>query len=106
MDGKEYTNPDRLRTRPKRPVSGVRQRRYNRTHGRPDDLQASNVPGIREDVYVAGAKVLRSYPFGPLPGCAVMVAMVTHGETCCVGVNADPAAVVNLVERLRLAANR
>ncbi|MEM9728377.1 MAG: WS/DGAT domain-containing protein, partial [Myxococcota bacterium] len=49
-----------------------------------NDLQASNVPGIREDVFVAGAKVLRSYPFGPLPGCAAMVAMVTHGETCCV----------------------
>lgn len=61
-----------------------------------NDLQASNVPGIREDVYVAGAKVLRSYPFGPLPGCAVMVAMVTHGATCCIGVNADPAAVTDI----------
>lgn len=61
-----------------------------------NDLQASNVPGIREDVYVAGAKVLRSYPFGPLPGCAVMVAMVTHGNTCCVGVNLDPAAVTDV----------
>ena len=61
-----------------------------------NDLQASNVPGIREDVYVAGAKVLRSYPFGPLPGCPVMVAMVTHGETCCVGVNVDPAAITDV----------
>ena len=61
-----------------------------------NDLQASNVPGIREDVYVAGAKVLRSYPFGPLPGCAVMVEMVTHGETCCIGVNLDPAAITDV----------
>ncbi|MEM9730843.1 MAG: wax ester/triacylglycerol synthase domain-containing protein, partial [Myxococcota bacterium] len=61
-----------------------------------NDLQASNVPGIREDVFVAGAKVLRSYPFGPLPGCAAMVAMVTHGETCCVGANIDPAAITDV----------
>lgn len=63
---------------------------------RSNDLQASSVPGIREDVYVAGAKVERSYPFGPLPGCAAMVAMVTHGSTCCIGVNLDAAAVTDV----------
>jgi WS/DGAT/MGAT family acyltransferase len=56
------------------------------------DLQASNVPGLREDVYVAGAKLERSYPFGPLPGCAAMITMVSHGPYCCVGANIDAAS--------------
>ena len=58
-----------------------------------NDLQASNVPGIREDVYIAGAKIERVYPFAPLPGCAAMIALVSHGDTCCIGVNLDPAAI-------------
>jgi WS/DGAT/MGAT family acyltransferase len=58
-----------------------------------NDLQASNIPGIREDVYLAGAKIERSYGFGPLPGCASMITLVTHGDTCCIAANVDPAAV-------------
>lgn len=58
-----------------------------------NDLQASNVPGIREDVYLAGAKVERMYGYAPLPGCAAMIVLITHGDTCCVAVNVDPAAV-------------
>jgi WS/DGAT/MGAT family acyltransferase len=58
-----------------------------------NDLQASNVPGIREPVYLAGARIERMYGFGPLPGCASMVTLVTHGDVCCIGVNVDPAAI-------------
>jgi hypothetical protein len=58
-----------------------------------NDLQASNIPGIREDVYIAGAKIERAYGFGPLPGCASMITLVSHGETCGIGVNVDPAAI-------------
>lgn len=57
-----------------------------------NDLQASNVPGLQEDVYLAGAKVERMYGFGPLPGCAAMAAFVSHGTIGCVGVNFDPAS--------------
>jgi diacylglycerol O-acyltransferase len=60
-----------------------------------NDLQASNVPGIPFDVYVAGAKVERMFPFGPLPGCAVMATMITHGPTACLGVNLDTASVAD-----------
>jgi diacylglycerol O-acyltransferase / wax synthase len=60
-----------------------------------NDLQASNVPGLREDVFIAGAKIERSYGFGPLPGCAAMVALISHGETCCVAANVDPAAITD-----------
>jgi diacylglycerol O-acyltransferase len=59
---------------------------------RASDLQASNVPGIRQDVFLAGARVERLYPFAPLPGCPAMITLVSHGDTCCVGVNYDPAA--------------
>jgi diacylglycerol O-acyltransferase len=58
-----------------------------------NDLQASNVPGLRGTAYLAGAKIERAYGFGPLPGCATMVTLVSHCETCCIAVNFDPAAV-------------
>jgi diacylglycerol O-acyltransferase len=60
---------------------------------RSNDLQASNIPGLRGDVFLAGAKIVRSYPFAPLPGCAAMIAMVTHGDTCCVAANLDAGAI-------------
>jgi WS/DGAT/MGAT family acyltransferase len=60
-----------------------------------NDLQASNVPGFQEDLYMAGAKIERVYGLGPLPGCATMITLITHGTTACVGVNLDPAAVTD-----------
>lgn len=60
-----------------------------------NDLQASNVPGFQEDLYMAGAKIERVYGLGPLPGCATMITLITHGATGCVGVNLDPAAVTD-----------
>ncbi|HEX4110853.1 MAG TPA: wax ester/triacylglycerol synthase domain-containing protein [Solirubrobacteraceae bacterium] len=61
-----------------------------------NDLQTSSVPFIRDEVFMAGAKIERSFPIGPLPGCAVMGAMITHGDRCCVGMNLDPAAVTDV----------
>lgn len=60
-----------------------------------NDLQASNVPGIPWETYVAGAKVERLFPFGPLPGCAVMATMITHNTTACLGLNCDAASVTD-----------
>jgi WS/DGAT/MGAT family acyltransferase len=57
-----------------------------------NDLQASNVPGLREDVYLAGAKVERVYGYAPLPGCAGMITFISHGPVGCVGANYDAAA--------------
>jgi diacylglycerol O-acyltransferase / wax synthase len=59
------------------------------------DLQASNVAGIPYPVYMAGARIERIYPFGPLPGCAVMATLLSHAGTCCIGVNLDPTAVTD-----------
>lgn len=60
-----------------------------------NDLQASNVPGIPWDTYVAGAKVERMFPFGPLPGCAAMATMITHNGVGCIGLNFDAAAITD-----------
>ena len=57
-----------------------------------NDLQASCVPGLRDEYYLAGAKIERAYGFGPRPGCASMITLVSHGPTCCVAANVDPAA--------------
>ena len=69
-----------------------------------NDVQASNVPGVPHPVYIAGARITRMYPFGPLPGCAAMITLISHDGTCCIGINTDPAAVTEpdvLVEGLR-----
>jgi diacylglycerol O-acyltransferase / wax synthase len=58
-----------------------------------NDVQASNVPSHTQPTYIAGAKVLRMCPFGPLPGAAMMVVMVSQAGTCFVGVNYDTASV-------------
>ncbi|MDI3313946.1 MAG: wax ester/triacylglycerol synthase family O-acyltransferase [Mycobacterium sp.] len=57
------------------------------------DVQASNVPGYPGETYIAGAKVLRQYGFGPLPGVAMMAVLVSRGGFCTVTVRYDRAAV-------------
>jgi len=59
----------------------------------PNDVQVSALPGIPHPVFVAGARITHMYPFGPLPGCAAMITMLTHVDTCCIGINTDPSAV-------------
>jgi hypothetical protein len=57
------------------------------------DVQASNVPGFPEAPYVAGAKMLKTLAFGPVPGVAMMVVLFTEGGMCYVGVNYDTEAI-------------
>ena len=59
------------------------------------DVQASNVPGFPEAPYIAGAKMLKTYAFGPVPGVAMMVVLFTEGGTCYIGVNYDTASVTD-----------
>ena len=47
-----------------------------------------------------GAKIERFYGFGPLPGCAAMITLITHGDTCCIAANVDPASITE-PERFR-----
>lgn len=59
------------------------------------DVQASNVPGYTSDTYLAGAKVLRQYGLGPLPGVAMMVVMVSRAGLCTVTARYDLASVTD-----------
>ncbi len=59
------------------------------------DVQASNVPVYQGDTFIAGAKVLRQYGLGPLPGVAMMVVLVSRSGQCTVTVRYDRAAVTD-----------
>jgi HAD superfamily hydrolase (TIGR01490 family) len=60
-----------------------------------NDVQVSNVPGVPYPVYVAGSRITHMYPFGPLPGCAAMITLISHNEGCCIGTNTDTAAITD-----------
>jgi WS/DGAT/MGAT family acyltransferase len=57
------------------------------------DVQASNIPGPKTPIYIAGTKILKCYAFGPVPGVAAMFTMQSIAGTCFIGVNYDPAAI-------------
>jgi WS/DGAT/MGAT family acyltransferase len=59
------------------------------------DFVATNVPGPKESTYLAGAKVVREYAFAPPSGAAFSVALMSHADQCCIGINADTAAVLD-----------
>jgi WS/DGAT/MGAT family acyltransferase len=59
------------------------------------DLQASNIAGLARPAYLAGARITHMYPFGPVPGSAVMVTLISHNGRCCIGVNLDAAAIAD-----------
>lgn len=59
------------------------------------DVQASNVPMHTEQTYLAGAKVLRQYGLGPLPGVAMMVVLVSRARSCTITVRYDQASVTD-----------
>jgi WS/DGAT/MGAT family acyltransferase len=60
---------------------------------RAPDVQASNVPGPRHDLYLAGTRVERMLGIGPLPGAAMMTTFVSLGDTATLTIHYDPAAV-------------
>lgn len=57
------------------------------------DVVATNVPGVADTVYLAGAEVLREYAFAPPSGAALSVALLSHGGTACIGVVLDTLAL-------------
>jgi len=60
------------------------------------DVQASNVAGLGHPVYLAGARVTHTYMFGPRPGVAAMVGMLSYDGVCCVAFNVDPEAITDI----------
>jgi diacylglycerol O-acyltransferase len=57
------------------------------------DIQASNIIGSAKPLYLAGARVHKFWPFGPVPGVAAMFTMQSLSGVCHVGVNFDDAAI-------------
>ncbi len=57
------------------------------------DFVATNIPGLPNRVYLAGAEVVRGYGFAPPSGAAFSVALLSHGDQCCIGINIDTTAV-------------
>jgi diacylglycerol O-acyltransferase len=61
-----------------------------------DDFAVSNIPAGDQAVYLAGAKVVGLYPFGPLMGTAANCCLLGYNHRAFVGINADAAAVPDL----------
>lgn len=59
------------------------------------DVQASNVPIYPGDTFIAGAKVLRQFGLGPLPGVAMMVVLISRGGFATVTTRYDRAAIAD-----------
>jgi diacylglycerol O-acyltransferase len=57
------------------------------------DVQASNVPVYAGDTFLAGAKILRQYGIGPLPGVAMMVVLISRAGFCTITTRYDRASV-------------
>ncbi|MGW5383132.1 wax ester/triacylglycerol synthase domain-containing protein [Nocardia sp. NPDC003963] len=62
------------------------------------DFVASDVPGSPVPLFLAGAEVEHVYAFGPTIGTAFNATLVSYLGTCCVGINADTAAVPDPAE--------
>ena len=59
------------------------------------DVQASNVPIYPGDTFVAGAKILRHYGLGPLPGVAMMAVLVSRAGYCTITTLYDRASITD-----------
>ena len=70
-------------------------------------LIVTNVPGIMQTRYLAGARITAGYPFAPLaPRCPVSIALYGYEGRLYVGIDADGTAMPDLPafsEMLRIA---
>jgi WS/DGAT/MGAT family acyltransferase len=57
------------------------------------DVDAVDVPGLQRDAFFAGGRVERLWAFAPPTGAALSVTLLSHVDTCCIGLNADRQAV-------------
>ena len=64
------------------------------------DFVTSNVPGAPIPVFAAGAKIERFYAFGPPSGAGVNVTLMSHVDTCCIGIVSDTTAIAHPEELL------
>ncbi|HEX5616394.1 MAG TPA: wax ester/triacylglycerol synthase domain-containing protein [Acidimicrobiia bacterium] len=73
-----------------------------RNQARTIDFAASNLRGSPVPLYLAGARIEASYPFGPRTGCALNVTLLSYCDEVHLGYNIDTAAVVDPDELLAM----
>ena len=66
-----------------------------RAQARTTDLAATNLRGSPVPLYIAGARVLVSYPFGPRTNTALNATLLGYCDDLNLGLNIDPAAVID-----------
>ncbi len=66
-----------------------------RSQTRTIDFAASNLRGSPVPLYLAGARILANYPFGPRTGTALNVTMMSYCDEVHMGCNLDPAAITD-----------
>jgi diacylglycerol O-acyltransferase len=57
------------------------------------DVVTSNVPGAPMPIWIAGARLIANYGFGPLSGAASNITLLSYVDDVHVAVSTDPAAV-------------
>jgi hypothetical protein len=57
------------------------------------DVRVGALAGVGHAVHLAGPRIGRVFPYGPLAGAAASIGLVPHDGTCCVGLTLDPAAI-------------
>lgn len=65
------------------------------------EMLASDVPGIPQPVWLAGARITGYYPFGPTIGSALNATLMSYAGTCNIGINVDTSAVDDTADLLR-----
>ena len=74
---------------------------FTRSQTRTIDFAASNLRGSSVPLYLAGARILASYPFGPRTGTALNVTLLSYVDEAQLGFNIDPAAITEPEEFMR-----
>ena len=74
---------------------------FTRSQTRTIDFAASNLRGSPVPLYLAGARIIASYPFGPRTACAINVTMLSYCDEVHMGLNIDPAAITDVDEFMR-----
>ena len=67
-----------------------------RAQTRTTDFAATNLRGSPLPLYIAGARVLANYPFGPRTGTALNATVLSYCDDLNLGLNIDPAAITEI----------
>jgi hypothetical protein len=67
-----------------------------RAQTRTTDFAATNLRGSPVPLWIAGARVIASYPFGPRTGTALNATVMSYCDELHLGLNIDPAAVTQV----------